>query len=245
MVEIPAGSFLMGAEDEELAIVDSIEETDLPEGAFYWLINEQPKHEVFIDSFQIDKFELTNKAYLQCVKATVCTPPNNSFYPDPSFEDWPVTHVNWEQANVYCQWSESRLPTEAEWEKAARYGYDTPDQLYAWGNTITDERANVFVGIIGSPMPVGSFSPTGDTASGLADMTGNVWDWVADWYGEDYYNYSAEANPLGPVDGHEHVARGGSYDNDWVQARITYRKSDFRTGDSASHLGFRCVRPSK
>ena len=241
MVEIPAGLFFMGASETEVANARSIKDVGLQPNAFYLLDNELPQHEIFVDSFEIGKFEVTNREYYQCVRATVCSPPSNSIYTNPQYATLPVTDVNWGQADIYCRWIGGRLPAEAEWEKAARFDSDLPDQRYAWGMDRYKERANVLL-YTTAPLPVGSFSPLGDTAIGLADMTGNVWEWVADWFAEDYYQIQPEKNPTGPEQGYWRIARGGSYKSDWVQARITFRNSDNRTGDSAVDLGFRCVR---
>jgi len=248
----------MGSTNAELAIAQQLP-NDLPANAQYSLHNEQPEHIVFLDTYEISRYETTNEQYYQCVRAGVCVPSTNDAYDDPAFHDFPVTGVNWEQARIFCEWNGALLPTEAQWEKAARATPDQESGIYPWGNYLPDSEnpfamANVVgFGKGGSAMPVGS-SPEGDSAYGVSDMAGNVWEWVRDWYAEDYYRDSTSRlpNPQGPESGTTHTIRGGSFDSDWVQARSSYRSDwvqgrssyrgdNFRPGDSTFDLGFRCV----
>ncbi len=240
-IEIPAGEFLIGSSDEEVTWAGAIEENELPEMAFYILFNEQPQHEVHLDSFDIAKYEVSNKEYNQCVRSTICSPPSNDLFHQSQFASFPVTDVNYGQAVTYCEWVGGRLPTEAEWEKAARFGHETKTPQYAWGDEIDPMKAHVFAGSDNAPLAVGSYSPDGDTAVGLVDMTGNVWEWVSDWYADDYYEYGVRENPTGPPNGDWRIVRGGSCCNDWIQARVPFRNSSLRPGDSAADVGFRCV----
>jgi formylglycine-generating enzyme required for sulfatase activity len=150
--------------------------------------------------------------------------------------DHPVVLVSWHDADAYCRWAAKCLPSEAQWEKAAR---GTDERRYAWGDEFDSARANTSESKRGDTTPVGSFSPQGDSPYGASDMTGNVWEWVADWYGSDYYSQSALTNPTGPATGTYKVLRGGSWPFDEVYARTPFRynvKPDY-TYDFA---GFRC-----
>lgn len=246
-VEIPAGEFRMGSTEDEIGFALDLP-NDLPPGSRYNLSNEEPAHAVYLDAYEIARYEITNKQYFQCVRAGECAPPSNTQYSDPRFQDYPVTGVNWEDARGFCEWNRARLPTEAQWEKAARAGGSQESGIFPWGNYLPDpenqfELANVGSGDSGSTTPVGSFSPGGDSYYGVSDMAGNVWEWVWDWYAGDYYRDPASGlpNPQGPVSGDTHTVKGGSFDNDWVLARSSYRSDRFRSGDTAFDLGFRCV----
>ncbi|NLI41381.1 MAG: SUMF1/EgtB/PvdO family nonheme iron enzyme, partial [Caldisericales bacterium] len=170
MVYVPAGEFEMGDEDGAL--------------------DEQPVHTVYLDEYWIDQTEVTNGQYERCVAADSCTVPKSSYsstrdsyYGNRSYADYPVIYVDWNQADAYCKWAGGRLPTEAEWEKASR-GTDGRD--YPWGDSIDENHAN-YDGNIGDTSEVGRY-PKGASPYGALDMAGNVWEWVSDWYAEDYYS---------------------------------------------------------
>ena len=226
MVEVPAGSFLRGSRAGEGAD------------------DERPQKRIHLDGFHIDQHEVTVAQYRKCVLAGGCTAPDAGMYcnwGESDREDHPVNYVEWEQARKYCKWAGKRLPTEAEWEKAAR---GTDGRTYPWGSEAAScERAVMIKGVDGCgkdrTWPVGSKSPKGDSPYGAQDMAGNVREWVSDWYGEDYYASSPERNPQGPSSGDERVVRGGSWVND--DARAACRDSFTPTNRNGS-VGFRCVR---
>jgi formylglycine-generating enzyme required for sulfatase activity len=223
MVYVPSGEFWMGG------------------GSYAW---ERPRHKVYLDAFWIDRTEVTNAQYAQCVQATVCGEPGEvQPYSDPDYADHPVVLVSWSDAVTFCQWVGGRLPTEAEWEKAA--GWDDAAQqkyVYPWGDDPpTCERA-LFYGCQprGTTVPVGSKSPAGDSWCGAADMAGNVVEWVRDWYDRDYYGVSTGDNPTGPELGLYKATRGGGWASTLDSLRVAHR-GNLDPETRYDHLGFRCV----
>jgi formylglycine-generating enzyme required for sulfatase activity len=206
--------------------------------------NERPVHTVYLDAFWIDRTEVTNAQYRGCVDGGACSPPANrgsyshdSYFDDPAFDGFPVINVDWMQASAYCAWTGARLPTEAEWEKAAR-GDD--GRTFPWGEELDCTAAN-YSDCGGDVVRAGS-APSGASPYGALDMAGNVWEWVADWYSGDYYANSPERNPTGPDAGEEKVLRGGSWDSDWYGIRATVRFR-FSPDDRSGISGFRCAVP--
>ncbi|HID61183.1 MAG TPA: hypothetical protein EYP49_00325 [Anaerolineae bacterium] len=242
MVFVPAGEFVMGSEE----LGD----------------DERPVHRVYLDGFWIDRYEVTNERFARFVAATGYQTEAERrgwgwVWREAEWEkvegaDWrhprgpgssiadrmdsPVVLVSWNDADAYCRWAGKRLPGEAQWEKAAR----GPDgRRYAWGDEFDRAKANTKESERGDTAPAGSFSPQGDSFYGASDMTGNVWEWVADWYGSDYYGQSPAANPTGPITGTYKVLRGGSWSFDEVYARTPFRYN-VRPDYTYDFTGFRC-----
>ncbi len=214
MVLIPGGSFVMGSS------------SGYPD--------EQPGHEVYIDAFYIDINEVTNAQYEKFFDETGYLQPD-FWFPEIDSPDEPVVGVAWQDAVAYATWAGKRLPTEAEWEYAARGG--NVKTKYPWGNEPdeTFEFANLnSFGIA----PVKSFKPNG---YGLYDMIGNVWEWCSDWYNKDYYTTSPDRNPQGPADGKSKVLRGWAWHSNPYHATVTKRYHSHPSSKSYSY-GFRCVK---
>jgi len=252
MALIPAGEFTMGGDQE----------TALSECEKYfsgckrdeWYLNESPVHEVTLNAFYMDIYEVTNNKYQECVAAGSCTPPTrnssstrSAYFGNPEFASYPVIWVSWDQAQTYCKWRGPRLPSEAEWEKAAR---GTEANLYPWGEAFESGEGNFcdvnckepwanknFDDGFADTAPVGSFEK-GLSPYGLYDMGGNVDEWVADWYGADYYAISPSVNPSGPDSGFQHSLRGGSFHTPAQGLRTTARPLSDPSGD---YIGFRCA----
>ncbi len=220
---VPAGSFVMGS--------------DMGAG------NEKPAHDVYLDSFWIDQTEITNKMYSLCETAGDCPAPimhnsysRSSYYGNDEFANYPVIYVDWDMASAYCAWADRRLPTEAEWEKAAR---GTTGYIYPWGGDAVCENVNA-MGCKGETSPVGEYV-LGKSPYGLFDMAGNVMEWVADWYDSEYYQYSPRENPLGPSTGSRHVLRGGSWKSNEFSLRSTFRSGLVPDETNLYLIGFRCA----
>ncbi|RMH02976.1 MAG: formylglycine-generating enzyme family protein [Nitrospirae bacterium] len=233
MVLIPAGPFPMG----------------VPKGARDGGVDERPNHVVELDAFYIDKYEVTNGRYLEFIRATGHRPPKHPT--DPTKNLWhdglmpesiaplPVVNVDWFDAKAYCEWAGKRLPTEAEWEKAAK---GTEDRRFPWGDVEpTDKHLNFNQVWRGEQtlVPVGMYEK-GKSPYGVYDMAGNVWEWVADWYDPTYYQKSPRRNPKGPASGTHRVLRGSGWNVETPMVRIFTRvKSHPLNRDHAT--GFRCA----
>ena len=212
MMLVPAGYFLMGGEEGNE--------------------DEQPQHRVHVDAFYMDTAEVTCARYERFLKQTGY-PPHQLW--DPKFDrpEDPVVGLSWYDASAFAKWAGKRLPTEAEWEKAACGGL--VEKKYPWGDEIDREKANYnSFGIT----PAKSYEPNG---YGLYDMAGNVWEWCQDWYGKEYYNMSSRENPSGPFLGTRKVVRGGAWYCNETALRISNRyKND--PGLGSFNIGFRCVK---
>jgi formylglycine-generating enzyme required for sulfatase activity len=260
MIYVPSGEFEMGSDNDDLDYMMQLCKEYYGDCFRGWFQNEQPVHTVVLDGFWIDRTEVTNAQYQQCVEAGGCDPPAESssppgdlYYGNSTYDDYPVVYVNWYQAADYCEWADARLLTEAEWEYAAR---GPEGRVFPWGDTFDATRVNYcdanceFDWADGSvddgygyTAPVGSY-PDGVSWCGTLDLAGNVWEWVADWYDAAYYGRSPSQNPPGPSSGEERVRRGGSwhYSPDAVRSTVRYG-----VGPDASDnfLGFRCARGSE
>ncbi len=199
MVLIPKGEFTMGSNNGDS--------------------DEKPVHTVYLNDFYIDRYEVTNALYKDCVTAGVCDEPQNTGnYDNSQYADHPVVYVDWYMAKTYCEWRGAQLPTEAQWEKAAR-GID--ERTYPWGEGIACNKAN-YLGCVGDTKPIGSYE-SNISPYGVYDMAGNVWEWVADWYSEKYDQNSSAENPLGPDSGRYRVLRGGAWNQDEYLLRTSAR----------------------
>lgn len=256
-------STVNAAENSSVAAERSYPTALIPAGSFdmgslNWR-NTLP-HTVRLDMFYMDVYEVTNGMYAVCVADRECTLPKFtssetriSYYSDAAYENYPVIHVNWSQAADYCAWAGGRLPTEAEWEYAARGGL--PRSTYPWGEGLDCQQANYYPsvrppGVLSDPDPcVGDTSEVGSYAAngfGLYDMAGNVWEWVADWIETDYYSNSPEDNPVGPASGDhgDRGLRGGSWFNAEGYLNVAYRYGSDPT-QHTGNFGFRCVYSSE
>jgi formylglycine-generating enzyme required for sulfatase activity len=239
---VPAGEFTMGdTTDQALAECQKFRSSCQRD----WFINEEPPHTVYLDAYYMDKYEVTNALYAACVKAGTCPIPTKrpiKYDNNSAFDNYPV-FVDWNMANTYCKWRGGQLPTEAQWEKAAR---GTDGRTYPWGEEIDCNKANYWArdgrggSCVGDTTAVGSYE-SGKSPYGIYDLAGNVWEWVADWYDATYYQNSPLENPLGPSSGQKRVLRGGAWNVSNVGARSAYRG-----GEDPMYLdffiGFRCSR---
>ncbi|MBN1430113.1 MAG: SUMF1/EgtB/PvdO family nonheme iron enzyme [Anaerolineae bacterium] len=229
---IPSGQFLMGTNDPSRHA------------------NAHPQHPVMLADYWIDRTEVTNAQYALCVEKGLCqTPAQTIYFDNPAYAGYPATFVTYEQAAAYCLWLASTsgqvigLPTEAQWEKAAAWDPITNTaRLYPWGDTPpTAEQGRFFGGQDSRPAsPVGTH-PEGASAYDVQDMSGNVWEWVADWFDADYYKRTGVAvDPVGPLTGTERITRGGSWRNEPYMSTSSTRNPTRPTvnGDST---GFRCA----
>lgn len=232
MVFVPEGQFLMG--------------TDVRVRGN----NSKPQHVVTLSAYWIDRTEVTNDQYRLCVNSGICPVPENDIYfENPEYATFPVSFVSYEDSVAYCLWVSQQtgevvgLPTEAQWEKAAGWDPITQTQRdYPWGNQqantdlmrYNESRTNK------PAAPVGSY-PSGASAYGALDMAGNVWEWVADWFNDDYYRRTGVSlNPTGPLSGTTRVTRGGS----WTRAphlAITTVRNPVQPRTVSNEIGFRCA----
>jgi len=226
LIFIPAGEFTMGSNDN----LDP----------YFWGA-EGPQHTVLLDEYWIYQTEVTNAMYQQCVAAKQCPLPQwprsatrDEYYPNPQFANYPVIFVSYVHAQAYCRWAEAALPTEAQWEKAAR---GTDLRLFPWGgNPPTNGQINFQNQ---DTAEVGSF-PGDISPYGVLDMAGNVWEWVFDYFQPTFYSVSPEENPRGPASGTTRVIRGGAFFGDAGAVRTVVRAS-LNPNETFEAVGFRCA----
>lgn len=251
---------------ERFSPMDGMPQVQIPAGILHmggYDVNakpdEKPGHDVTMDSFWMDKLEVTNGMYTLCIQAGVCSKEHSIFsqrrpdyFINPEYRDYPVVDVSWEEASIYCAWAGRRLPSEAEWERAARgddlrtypWGYEPPSEIYANFDNLVHDTSRV-----------GSYS-AGASPFGILDMAGNVWEWVNDLYDEDYYLTAEAINPISPTQipgRYNRVIRGGSYQDTFLDVRVSNRGSFLgpnllapvddptRYGKSSIKIGFRCA----
>jgi formylglycine-generating enzyme required for sulfatase activity len=239
MAFVPAGEFTMGgeAEDERADCLENFES----ECELNWFTLVEPAHQVHVDSFYIDIYEVTNALYKACEMDDVCDPPqspgsqdHSDYYSNARFDHYPVINVNWYQARTYCQWRGARLPTEAEWEKAAR---GTDGRRYPWGEGLDESLAN-FHWSVGDTTEAGDYD-AGKSPFGLYDMAGNVWEWVSslDWD----YPYDASDGRESADDNGSRIARGGGWGADGDISISTSFRFAYEPTHANVDLGFRCA----
>jgi formylglycine-generating enzyme required for sulfatase activity len=272
MVLVPAGEFIMGSDADEIdrllrgqSLIKRVA-----------LEDEIPRHRVYLDAFHIDKYEVTNLLFQKFVQATgyrtqieregggmvfigqTLEKVNGATWRTPQgpgsnitgLEKHPVVQISWQDAKAYCAWAGKRLPTEAEWEKAAR---GTEGRIWPWGNQFDGTRVNfcdhhcdlerkdntVNDGYRYTA-PVGSYE-AGESPYGGYDMAGNVWEWVADWYETTYYQRSPAQNPQGPASGERVVIRGGSWNHVALYMRAPKRGAQYPAYSTVG-VGLRCAK---
>jgi len=259
MVHVPAGDFEMGSTSKRV-----------------WNSDESPAHTVFLDDFYIDQYEVTNQQFAEFLNLHENQPKGNvtwfdvddedarihymngGWKADPGYENHPAVEVTWYGAREFCEWNGKRLPTEAEWEKAAR---GPEGSIYPWGNEFDSSRVNGddetiedSYSIPCTPTccdgydrtaPVGSF-PNGISPYGVYDMAGNVWEWVYDYYKENFYGQSPSTNPIaesevGDASWVPHVFRGGSWNDYTVDSLRSSNRANDLPNTSTANIGFRCA----
>ncbi len=236
MVLIPAGMYEMGNRKSLL----ELDPVDLLNTDRHTLGPENPAHRVHVDAYYIDKYEVTNAEYMKFVDATGARKPVSMNDPDFSGERQPAAGMSWKEADSYCKWAGKRLPTEAEWEKAARG--KRPIE-YPWGDETPDATRVNFNETLNKTAPVGSYE-TGKSDYGVYDLSGNVSEWVHDWHLAEFYLFSPKENPTGPEKGKYKVIRGGNWRNNAEDISLTYRNATVPNLRSKT-LGFRCVKDAK
>jgi formylglycine-generating enzyme required for sulfatase activity len=251
MLLVPEGWFTMGSTEAEIKAGYELGKKYDANTSESWFADEKPQHRVWVDAFYMDKYEVTVGEYKAFLRATGRQGLPESVSQYAPKDTHPVVQVSWDDADAYCRWAGKQLPTEAQWEKAAR---GTDGRQYPWGNdAVNGKRANYcdtrcesFLGEDKSQddgykytAPVGSY-PLGKSPYGIEDLAGNVWEWVQDWHDAEYYSRSPERNPVNATPGTSRVLRGGGWLNGLAFVRAANRSGnapDFRYGA----IGFRCA----
>jgi formylglycine-generating enzyme required for sulfatase activity len=221
MIEVPEGVFEMGSEQGNA--------------------DERPTHRVDISTFWIDELETTSGQYMQCVEAGMCAEPAGSAGCNGMIEaraSHPINCIDWVQAQAYCAWADKRLPTEAEWEKAAR---GTAGRRFPWGDQLPNPQLLNYANNLQSTSEVGSYAD-GISFYGVHDMSGNVSEWTADFYASDYYSLSPASDPTGPEEGADRVARGGDWKIRFETSQTTTVRIRLGVSTVANTVGLRCAR---
>ena len=243
IIYIPAGAYLMGSLETDTGVDN----------------DEIPQHSVYLNAFWMDQTVVTNAMYARFLNEmgdqlkerstwldagdedVLIFQQGGIWKPIKGFENHPAVEVTWFGARAYCQWAGRRLPTEAEWEIAARGAVSGGDneRIYPWGDEIDCDKAQ-YANCGGGLLPVNS-KPAGASPTGVLGLSGNTWEWVSDWYADDYYAESPSENPNGPTEGVTRVLRGGSWEYDWKHLRAANRRHN---GPSVSmhDYSFRCVK---
>lgn len=246
-VYVPAGKFLMGTSDEQMELMIA-QHPDWKRGLIMHdldgneIIIEQPQNSVSLDAFWMDQTEVTNAMFAQCVEAGECDKPyregsytRDIYYGNSEYNDYPVVWVGWIQARSYCEWVGRRLPTEAEWEKAAR---GTDERRYPWGEELSCDLANYGSSCVGDTSPVGSY-PAGASPYGALDMAGNAFEWVNSLFAN--YPYEAGASRENTTDTENwRILRGGSWNTDGRAIRTAHRGAS-DPSMARPDGGFRCA----
>jgi formylglycine-generating enzyme required for sulfatase activity len=247
-----AGDFTMGS-DIDNALTEC--KKYRPDCQKQWFEDENPSRVIYLDSFYIDRYEVSNALYRICEEAGGCNQPvqinsksRTNYYRDPQFDNYPVIYVDWDMANAYCQWRGGYLPSEAQWEKGAR---GTNGYIYPWGNDLTQGRANFCDKNCDLPIKNNNFddgykdtAPVDEYPQSISlynsyNMSGNVWEWVADWY-KVYPGGDPTGSPYFEPEQTYRVIRGGSWDSSIDLLRTTNRDPRKPTS-SDNNIGFRCA----
>ena len=229
MVLVPSGEFTMGSDSQS--------------DPYFWGA-EGPEHLVFLDEYYIYRTEVTTDMYQDCVEAQACPKPAQSisasheeYFGNSEYADYPVIYVSWVGAVSYCKWVGGDLPTEAQWEKAAR---GTDARLFPWGDDPSaDSTANWN---FTDTLLVGTF-PEGISPYGALDMAGNVLEWVLDRFQSGFYSVSPFENPVGPAGGNRRVIRGGAWHHSDISALRTVARASMNENYTGNDIGFRCAMP--
>jgi formylglycine-generating enzyme required for sulfatase activity len=262
---LPAITPTEESKNQRVSSIDGMPQVYIPAGIFHMggydvraAPDEFPAHDVTLSAFWMDQLEVTNAMYALCVGAGACALPQSlesqrrtDYFNNPEFKDYPVVYVTWGDATAYCEWAGRRLPTEAEWEHAAR-GDDL--RTFPWGEDKPDYRFANFNFIVKDTSRVGSY-PLGASPFGVLDMAGNVAEWTNDFYRSNYYSTSELIDPIGPLSSSNffRVVRGGSLGDAEINIRVPKRSSVLGSnlnaipgspkylGDFSPRIGFRCV----